>query len=208
MRPPHPLRPPPAFTSGDLDAAPRIAAVLGGCGVLRRVVDRVLEQGKLERDAAVVLEHSLGHLPEGVAAVNWLCGRGGLPAPMGRPHTGSPVSCARVRKRLPAAAEGVPCDCRFASPGSYDHPLLHAEGIPAVAPRPADPPLEQQLVALASVEARLALLQSERDGLRRRVVDRLAELPDGGMVVDGERWWTEALDGLPVLRRAPAPEAR
>jgi hypothetical protein len=196
--------PAPSFTAGDLDAHPRLAAVLSGCAVLRRVVDRVLDEGKLERDAALVLEHSLGHLPEGVAAVNWLCTRAGLPAPMGRPHAGSPVSCARIRKRLPADVEMVPCDCRFAVPGAYDTPTLHAEGVAAAPLTPAAPPIEHQLRALGSVEARLAALQSERDALRRHVVDRLAALPAAGFVVDGERWWVQDDEGMPVLRRAPA----
>jgi hypothetical protein len=34
--------PAPTFTAGDLDAHPRLAAVLSGCAVLRRVVNRVL----------------------------------------------------------------------------------------------------------------------------------------------------------------------
>lgn len=193
--------PAPAFTAGDLDAQPRIAAVLSGCAVLRRVVDRVLDSGELERDAALVLEHSLGHLPEGVAAVNWLCQRAGLPTPMGRPHAGSPVSCARIRKRLPADVEVVPCDCRFSVPGAYDTPTLHAEGVAASPPTPAAPPIEQQLRALRSVEARIDALAAERDALRRHVVDRLAALPAGGFVVDGERWWVESPGGLPTLRR-------
>jgi hypothetical protein len=198
--PPRPA-PTPGFSAGDLDALPRISAVLSGCAVLRAVVEGVLDGAPLDRDAALVVEHSLGHLPEGVGAVNWLCARAGLPEPMGRPHAGSPVSCARVRKRLPGVAQRVPCDCRFATRSSYEHPLLHAEGVAAEAPTPVQPPIEQQLRALASLDARLGALQAEHDALRRHVVDRLVALPEGALVVDGLRWSARRVEGLPVLER-------
>ncbi len=54
------------FTEADFEARPRLASVLAGCPVLRLVVDRALREKDLPGAAHNVLEHSLGHLPEGV----------------------------------------------------------------------------------------------------------------------------------------------
>ncbi len=119
--PPAPAPAPTPFTAGDFRARPRVAALLDGCPVLAEVVRATLEGGELSRDAGVVLEHTLGHLPEGVAGVNYLVERAGADAElrMGRPHRGSPTSCSRIRRRLPGVVGRVPCACRFPDERSY-----------------------------------------------------------------------------------------
>ncbi|MCK6508151.1 hypothetical protein L6R53_33095, partial [Myxococcota bacterium] len=192
--------PAPPFCEADFDAMPRLVALRRGCPVLREVIDQALSTLRIEAEAAVVLEHSLGHLAEGVEAVNYL-GRicGGTPLRMGSPHRGSVISCARIRQRIPHVAQSVPCTCKFEGEHRYPHPLVHLGGA-ELQPEPPPALLEDRVAALGRLEARLRRLESERDGLRRHVADRLARLPGGRLVAPEGTWTVEDVDGLPVVR--------
>lgn len=205
--------PPPApsvagprpWTEADFDASPGVGPVLRGCAVLREVVRRALAERRLGREASVVLNHSLGHLPEGPRAVNYLYDR--VPnfaaeQRMGAPHRGSPVSCARVRQRLPDVADQVGCDCRLeVAPGGYAHPLLHLDHAPA--PPPPRPALDELLAAYGRLVDRQRRVEEELAELRRVVVVRLGEVPDRRWRVAGGEWAVVDEAGLPVLRWEP-----
>lgn len=202
--PPPPDAPP--FTEADLDARPRLAAVRAGCAVLRTVVDDALSDRRITAEAAVVLEHSLGHLAEGVEAVNYI-GRTceGAALSMGKPHRGSPISCTRVRQRLSEVAARVGCACSFDGDHRYAHPLLHIEG-GTTEPQPKDVPLEQRLDALGRLQRRLERLGQERDALRRHVADALGALPGGSFMTAEGTWEVQDVDGIPAVTFSPAAE--
>jgi hypothetical protein len=124
---------------------------------------------------------------------------------MGRPHRGSPVSCAKIRQRLPELAKRLPCDCTFPSEGSYANPTLHARGLPATAAPADDRPLPELIDALVALERRLAQVQAERDATRRGLTVRLAREPGGAFVHEGQRWEVQDLEGIPALRAVPGP---
>jgi hypothetical protein len=124
-----------------------VAPVLAGCAVIRAIVGRAVRDRTLSREESVVLEHSLGHTVDGVRMINALYARvEGWPAEirMGAPHRNCPVSCARIRKHLPALTRSVPCRCQFPDePGRYPTPLRHARPVAPVEPPevvPASPP--------------------------------------------------------------------
>ncbi|MFH1464722.1 MAG: CRISPR-associated primase-polymerase type A1 [Pseudomonadota bacterium] len=198
---------PPAFSEADFEARPRLAALLAGCPVLRAVVADALAEARLERDAKVVLEHSMGHLPEGVEGLNYLLRRAGWPAEehMGAPHSGSPISCRQIRRRLSGVVQAVDCRCTFDAPESYPQPLLHLAGQPAEAPRAAEPPLEELLDALLRTEARIGALEAELRGQRAEAVARLSRLPGGRFTVGETTWRVEAAEGIPALVREDHP---
>jgi hypothetical protein len=77
----------------------------------------------------VVVAHALGHLDDGASVVNALfdhCPETPLSERLRRRLAGNPISCPKVRKRLPEITMHLPCHCVF--PGTADHyatPLLH-----------------------------------------------------------------------------------
>ena len=199
----------PGFTEGDFDGQPRLAALLDRCPVLAEVVRRGLEDGTLDRNSAIVLQHTMGHLPEGVAAVNYLVDRCGAPAEqrMGKPHRGSPSSCARIRRRIPSVAGRVPCACDLSHARSYPSPIRHVEHLPPPQPTPLavdGAPTEQVVDALASLMQRQQRLDAELRATRRLATERLAELPEGTLATPTGLWKVGSDDGLPTLHFEPA----
>ncbi len=194
---------PAPFAEADFDARPRLAAVLGGCAVLRALVDTALRENRVDRQETIALRNTLGHLPEGVEAVNYLLARSGAPKDsfLGKRLAGNPISCKGVRRRLGRLVAGAACRCAFEVPDSYPHPLLHAQGVSLQAPPAAAPPVEDLIDALLRTEARLAALEGERDELRGRVLARVAALPGGRLVLGDATWRADAVEGIPVLQR-------
>ena len=102
---------------------------MSGCPVLNTLVRRALSERVLSHDEQVVVRHSLGHVPRGVDAVNYVLG--GCPGTkahvlLKRPLTGNPISCPRIRQRVPHVTREVACHCEFgAHADHYPTPLLH-----------------------------------------------------------------------------------
>lgn len=190
------------WNEGDFDASPTVGAVLRGCAVLREVVRETLAARSVRREAAMALNHSLGHLADGPRAVNYLYDRVPGAAPelrMGAPHRGSPVSCARIRQRLASVAERVGCDCGFdVRPGGYAHPLLHLESAPRAAP--PRPGLDDLLDAYGRLVERRRVLDEEMAAARAEVAGALARVPDRRWRRPGGEWVLDQDAGLPVLR--------
>lgn len=200
---------PPPWTEADFDRHPIISHLLGRCSVLRELQRRALEDRLLSHDEQVVLTQILGHLPGGAPAANYLLDR--LVEPSGdrklkSPLRGNPISCAKVRKRIPAVSSAVACNCRF--PDDVDHyptPVLHlrtAEGSTEEAdPEEADPELlARRYLALQS---RIDRLKGELGDLQRSLEPHVRAGPlvvEGGELRRAERDGVVALEWVPTGR--------
>lgn len=198
---------PPPFTEADLETRPALAAVLSGCPVLHTLVRRALEDRRLDHPERIVLRHALGHLPDGVDAVNYVFARcPEIPADalLGKRLAGSPISCARVRQRVPGITASVNCNCAFPGhPDRYPSPVLHARGVdPTPAAQPAAEPdaIARSWVALQERHHRV---ETELRGQRDRFIAALDALPDRRLRVAGGTWELVDDGGLPVLRWQP-----
>jgi hypothetical protein len=195
----------PDWTEADYDASPRVSAVMRGCAVVREIVRRALSERAMDRDSSVVLVHSLGHFADGPRAVNYAMDRVpgfGAEAKMGAPNRGSPVSCAKVRQRVPEIAARVGCACALApGPGEYPNPLLHASGAPTQPT--ADRSLDAACEAFGRLLDRQRLVEEEVGAMRRALVARLTSVPGRRWRTQGGEWVLDDEEGLPVLRWVP-----
>ena len=112
-----------------LEGDAEVQLVLGRCAVLRELVEMSERDNALSNDEAIVLIHSLGHLNTGPRAVNTVLRRCMSIDPsmyLKSRLRGSPVSCPKIRMRVPHVTSRVPCNCEFArEAGMYPTPVLH-----------------------------------------------------------------------------------
>ncbi len=110
----------------DLRAA---AEILTGCPVLQSLTDKAAGERRASHDEQIVLIHTLGHLPEVIEGLNALfawCPEVPPRNHVQRPLRGHPISCAKIRARVPQLTSGLPCHCDFGDlRGHYPTPLLH-----------------------------------------------------------------------------------
>jgi hypothetical protein len=136
--------------------------------------------------------HSLGHSGAGVLAVNYLLDACVDVAPTARlqsPLAGNPVSCPKIRKRIPQITGAVACNCRFdVGTGQYPNPRLHLLTLPppsagsGQAPPPWDP--VERARALRVLRLKRQELEAEVDTLETELLTYLestgvAEIPAG-----------------------------
>jgi hypothetical protein len=207
-----PLNAPEAFSEADFSTHPELVAITNGCPVLRTLIERGLERRRLLHEEQMVLRHVLGHRAIGVLAANYVfrrCPEIGPETYLQSVLAGNPISCPKIRKRVPDVTHRVPCNCQF--PTRQDHyptPLLHldearARGqldrLPAPKERP-DPKVAEdwgrQVAHLREQVERLSreLLAAETalkaglDGLEGKRI----ELPEGEWTMgsDGKPKWT------------------
>lgn len=98
------------------------------CATLRALRDQALQDHTLTHDQAQVVQHTLGYLKSGVEAVNHVlrqCPDVGENYHLKSPLRGNPMSCARIRARIPQTTCRVDCNCEFAEGASYPTPILH-----------------------------------------------------------------------------------
>ncbi len=112
-----------------LDDDSELQSLMGHCVTLRTLVDKVDQTGEMTHDEARVVIHTIGHLVTGPAAVNTILGRALEPESslyLKSPLRGNPMSCAKIRNRIPSLTSTIPCDCYFPQEaGLYPTPLLH-----------------------------------------------------------------------------------
>ncbi len=105
--------------------------------MLAALKTKVEEHRRLTHDEQVVLAHALGHSGPGVLAVNYLldaCVDVPATARLQSAFAGNPISCPKIRKRIPHVTGGVPCHCRFdLASGQYPNPRLHLLTLPVEA---------------------------------------------------------------------------
>ena len=159
---------PPAEATGQPDPTDglAVARLRAGCAVVEALSARAWAEHRLSHEERLVLRHTLGHLSGGVTAFNALLGACPDVAHherLARPLRGHPISCARIRARVPATTATVGCHCLFApTDGQYPTPILHARSGGAEAPG-------------AGPDAALSLAQSI-DALQRRQDDLSREV--------------------------------
>lgn len=172
--------PPPTWTAADFDTNPEIAHLLKACHVLGALKIKVEEHRRLTHDEQVVLMHSLGHSGTGVLAVNYL-----LEACVDLPpntrlqsaFAGNPISCPKIRKRIPHITGSVACNCRFdMASGQYPNPRLHLASLPADAPSPAGPAKTPPPWDPAERARALRVLRIKRQELEAEIAQAEVEL--------------------------------
>lgn len=176
------LAPPPVqlpWTEADFETRPAVAHLFSSCAVLRALKKRVDKYKQLSQDEVLILRHSLGHLPEGVRAFNYLLARCGNVAPeqfLQSPLAGNPVSCVKIRKRIPEMTAQLPCACDFGfARDHYPTPTLHLRTLPADINPQAPPPEDLETLArrYATLQRRITELEKERGLLGNALAERL-----------------------------------
>lgn len=209
------LQPGPGFVQADFQTDPELRVLLGGCPVLRVLVERGLELRRLDHPAQNVLRHVLGYRPIGLLAANYVfrrCPEVPVSAHLQSMLAGNPMSCAKIRKSVPDVTAHVPCNCVFkVRTDHYPTPLLHldearARGLlperSAVDERPEPRVAEDWARKVAHTREQLVRIQSELAAAERKLVDELGRL-DGGRLILPEGEWT--LDSQGRLGWSPKP---
>ncbi len=215
--PPLPLpEPGPAWTAADFDLDPQIFHVLSRCPVLASLKDQALETRRLSYKEQLALRHTLGHLPRGVLAVNWIFERcGDVPAQnfLKSPLSGNPVSCAKLRRRVKKTAARVCRRCKFKKEtDTYPHPLRHMEDAPAMQgpdekDRREDRTVEDMGRQLGSLMAMDRDLDREAADLRVAMLESMkASGADRIAYGEGEFVLHEEKGEVPSLEWVPARE--
>lgn len=191
--------PPPAWTGADFETNREVAHLFGACAVLGALKEKVERHRRLTHDEQVVLAHSLGHSGTGVLAVNYLldaCVDVPATARLQSPLAGNPISCPKIRKRIPHMTAGVACHCRFdTAPGQYPTPRLHLQTLPhenggAARPEPVPPawdPVERARalrilrIRRQELDAEVARLEAELLAYLERAPVQEIALGDGAL---------------------------
>lgn len=117
----------------DLERDEEVQYLMLQCEVLRHLIEKANQHQELSGEEQIVLTFSLGHLEHGVEAVNALLHRS-LTAPesafLKSRLRGNPISCPKVRSRIPQVTSRVGCKCNFGhQPNTYPNPLLHLQSL-------------------------------------------------------------------------------
>lgn len=167
------VAPPPELPAAP---GPDVDTLVVRCPMVRLLLEEARRDRRLGRDELLVLHHTVGHVPSGVPVLQELCDTvPDLPeaARPGAVLRGHPMSCAKIRKRLPQHALRVPCDCVFPErSGEYPHPLRHLD-------------VERDL---AGMVARLAEARRVLRELEREVAAELSGKAGNRHIVPGGAW--------------------
>ncbi len=125
---------PPPWTDADFETHRKIRHLLSICPVLKQLRRQAEKERRLDYDEQMVLRHTLGHIPEGVLAVNYIFQL--VPEIPGDRFLksrlkGNPISCPKIRQRIPHLTQRLPCNCVFPlAPEHYPTPNLHLLDLP------------------------------------------------------------------------------
>lgn len=185
---PNPL-PPRPWSEADFETDPEVSHVLRQCHVLAAMKQKALTERRLTRDEQLVVTYTLGHLTWGVDAVNHLlrrCVDVGPERYLKSRLSGSPMSCPKIRKRIPNVTRRVDCSCPFSfAPDRYPSPTLHLLTLkrdePAARVSPEEAALRYGLLdeRRRQVEREFAELRDELLARIRTTTDRTIQLADG-----------------------------
>ncbi len=128
-KPPHLSRPVEEY---DPARDHQLQVLLVRCNVIRHLVEKAKQFRELTNDEAMVLVHSLGHLDKGPDAVNAIlreCPAADESLFLKSRLRGNPVSCPKIRSRIPEVTSKITCNCQFDPRLSvYPNPLIHMQG--------------------------------------------------------------------------------
>jgi len=124
---------PAVVTEYDPERDAELQYLLLKCEVLRHIVEGINRDGQIGSEETVVLAHTVGHLKNGPEAFNALLKRAVNADPalfLKSRLKGNPISCPKIRKRLPHITARVSCDCAFdPSLNLYPSPVRHVEAM-------------------------------------------------------------------------------
>jgi tetratricopeptide (TPR) repeat protein len=135
--PPPDAAPPPSSPEPpyDLERDPQLQYLLLKCPTLKALVDRLNQTAQVTKEETLVLMHTLGHLEHGPAAVNALFQRCLNADPtlfLKSRFAGNPMSCPKIRARIPHLTSQVACNCAFnLTTNLYPTPLIHVQEMKA-----------------------------------------------------------------------------
>jgi len=113
----------------DVDSDPEFQTLMLKCPVLKSIVDKINQTGAVSKEETLVLIHSIGHLTHGPEAVNSIFQRCTNADPtlfLKSRLKGNPISCPKIRARIPAITSAAPCNCSFdLAVNLYPSPLIH-----------------------------------------------------------------------------------
>lgn len=116
-----------------LDQDPQFQYLLSKCPVLHALAEKINQTSLLTTDETLVLIHTVGHLENGPAAVNELFQRcvNADPALFLKSRLrGHPMSCPKIRSRIPDISAAVACNCAFdLAVNLYPTPIIHIHGL-------------------------------------------------------------------------------
>ena len=122
----------------DIQRDKEVQYLLLKCEVLRAIVDKIFRTRELTHDERLVITHTIGLLSHGVDAVNSLfkeCINIDAQYFLKSRLKGNPISCAKIRKRIPEITTKVSCNCLFdLRMNLYPTPLLHLNEISELHP--------------------------------------------------------------------------
>lgn len=117
----------------DIERDREVQYILLKCPVLHTIADKINEQNEISNEERIVLTHTLGYLEKGVEAVNALLKRCINANPsffLKSKFAGNPISCAKIRARIPDVTSKISCNCQFPpSFNMYPTPLIHVKNI-------------------------------------------------------------------------------
>lgn len=117
----------------DMDRDPEFQLLMLKCPVIKHIVDKVNQTGLLSKDETLVLIHTVGHLKQGPQAVNSIfqrCINADASLFMKSQLKGNPVSCPKIRLRIPDVTSALPCNCAFdMAVNLYPTPVIHIRGL-------------------------------------------------------------------------------
>ena len=117
------------ITAKEFEADEILNYLLCKCEVLKKLVKRVRTSHLISYEEKLVLEHTLGHFPNGAEIVNFLlkpCGNISDNFLMGKSHKGYPTSCSKIANHVPHIAATCECNCDFGvACANYPTPLNH-----------------------------------------------------------------------------------
>ncbi|MBF0121387.1 MAG: hypothetical protein HQK79_21360 [Desulfobacterales bacterium] len=105
------------------------------CSVISNIVEKVEREAMINKEETLVIIHSVGHLDNGPDAVNYFLRRCVNADPsnfMKSKLKGNPVSCPKIRARVPDITSKIDCNCKFDTMvNMYPTPLIHIQNMSA-----------------------------------------------------------------------------
>jgi hypothetical protein len=144
---------------------------------LGALVEKARTEHLLTYDEQLVLVHTLGYLTHGVEIVNAVLGACVNVYPqllLKSPLRGNPMSCPKIRQRIPDVTRRIPCRCPEQTEMGYPTPVLFLR-MQATTPPDVWERVELQTMAetLLRLEGERRRLEAQMADLRQRLLDRM-----------------------------------